>query len=98
MAKRWRIHPHDSARISALERSAGVPAVVAQLLVCRGIHDPRITRDFLDVRLGTLREPEELPGVNEAAERITAAVAGGRKIVIYGDYDVDGMSATAILF
>ncbi|MEX0977868.1 MAG: DHH family phosphoesterase, partial [Pirellulales bacterium] len=98
MAKQWRIHPHDAARIVALERSAAVPAVVAQLLLCRGIHDPRVARDFLEARLASLRDPEELPGLTAAADRITAAVAAGRRIVIYGDYDVDGMSATAILY
>ncbi len=98
MAKRWRIHPHDPARITALERAAAIPSVVAQLLLCRGIHDPRVARDFLEARLSTLRPPEDLPGVNDAAERIGAAISGGRKIVIYGDYDVDGMSGTALLY
>lgn len=98
MAKLWRIHAHDPARIVALERSAAVPAVVAQLLLCRGIHDAACARDFLEARLASLRDPEELPGVPAAADRITAAIAGGRRIVIYGDYDVDGMSATAILY
>ncbi|MEX0675688.1 MAG: single-stranded-DNA-specific exonuclease RecJ [Pirellulales bacterium] len=98
MAKLWRIHPHDPARIVALERSAAVPAVVAQLLLCRGIHDAQRARDFLEARLASLRDPEELPGVTAAADRITAAIAAGRQIVIYGDYDVDGMSGTAILY
>ncbi len=98
MAKRWRIQPHDPVRIMALERAAAVPAVVAQLLLCRGIHDARLARDFLEARLGNLRDPDELPGVNAAADRIMAAIAGARRIVIYGDYDVDGMSGTALLY
>ena len=98
MAKQWRIHPHDPARIVELERSAGIPAVVARLLLCRGISDPRVARDFIEARLGTLRDPEDLPGVAAAAERIMAAIAAGRRIVIYGDYDVDGMSGTALLY
>jgi single-stranded-DNA-specific exonuclease len=98
MAKLWRIQPHDSARIMALERSAGISAVVAQLLVCRGIHDPARARTFLDARLSDLRDPEQLPGIAEAADRVTAAIAAGRRIVVYGDYDVDGMSGTAILY
>jgi single-stranded-DNA-specific exonuclease len=98
MAKQWRIHPHDPARIVALERSAGIPAVVARLLLCRGIHDPRVARDFLDAKLASLRDPDDLPGVCPAAERIMAAIAAGRRIVIYGDYDVDGMSGTALLY
>ena len=98
MAKLWRIQPHDPSRIVALERSAAVPAVVAQLLLCRGISDPAMARDFLDAKLTSLREPEDLPGVTDAADRIMAAIAGSRRIVIYGDYDVDGMSGTALLF
>ncbi|MGD9724456.1 MAG: single-stranded-DNA-specific exonuclease RecJ [Pirellulales bacterium] len=98
MNKRWRIYPHDAARIVALERAAGVPAVVAQLLVCRGICDPTAVQDFLAARLSGLRDPEELPGLVAAADRVMAAIAAGRRIVVYGDYDVDGMSATAILY
>ncbi len=98
MAKHWRIQPHDAARIVAMERAAGVPAVVAQLLLCRGIHEPSLARDFLDAKLTSLRDPCELPGASDAAERIWAAIEAKRRIVIYGDYDVDGMSGTALLF
>jgi single-stranded-DNA-specific exonuclease len=52
----------------------------------------------LEARLSSLRDPEELPGAGEAAGRIAAAIEAGRKIVIYGDYDVDGMTGTALLF
>ncbi|HEX3726306.1 MAG TPA: single-stranded-DNA-specific exonuclease RecJ, partial [Pirellulales bacterium] len=98
MAKLWRIQSHDSDRILSIERSLGVSAVVAQLLVCRGLLDAQVARDFLDARLGTLRDPEDLPGCSAAAERVMAAVKDGRRIVIYGDYDVDGMTGTAILY
>lgn len=98
MGKRWRIHPHDAQRISQLERSAAIPAVVAQLLICRGINEPSAARDFLDAKLTGLRDPDDLPGITAAADRIHAAVGDGRRIIIYGDYDADGMTATAILF
>jgi single-stranded-DNA-specific exonuclease len=98
MSKRWRIHPHDSARIAALERAAGIPAVVAELLVCRGVTDADAAREFLDPKLSALRDPELLPGCAAAAERINAAVRDGRRIALYGDYDVDGMTGTAILW
>lgn len=97
MPKEWRIAPHDPARIEALQRAAGVSAVVAQLLICRGIHDPRAAREFLDAKLSGLRDPLELAGTAAAVERISAGIAAGRKIVVYGDYDVDGMSGTALL-
>ncbi len=98
MPKRWRIHPHDPSRIAALQRAANVPAVVAELLVCRGVTDPIVARDFLAPKLSSLRDPELLPGCREAATRIHEAVAAGRKILVHGDYDVDGMTGTAILW
>jgi single-stranded-DNA-specific exonuclease len=97
MPKRWLIREHDPAQIVRLEREAGVSAVVAQLLVGRGICDPSAARSFLDPKLNGLREPDELPGVCAAADRLTAAIAAGRPIVVYGDYDADGMTATAIM-
>jgi single-stranded-DNA-specific exonuclease len=95
--KRWLIRPHDPAGVRNLEREARVPAVVAQLLVARGVRDAAAVRRFLGGTLRDLRDPEELPGVSAAADRIVAAVKAGRRIVVYGDYDADGMCATAIL-
>jgi len=97
MPKRWHVRPHDAAAVAALERSAGVPGIVAGLLVGRGVTDPAAVKRFLAGTLTDLRDPETLPGVPEAADRILAAVRAGRQIVVYGDYDADGMTATAIL-
>ncbi len=98
MDKRWRIRPHDADRIASLERAAGVSPVVAQLLLGRGLADPAIVRSFLESKLTGLRDPELLPGLTGAADRVHAAITEKRRIVIYGDYDADGMTATAILF
>jgi len=98
MDKRWQIHPHDPELIRDLERSVQVPAVLAQLLVCRGLVDPPVAREFLDPKLSGLRDPGELPGVTAAVDRITRAMEAGEHIVVFGDYDADGMTATAILF
>jgi single-stranded-DNA-specific exonuclease len=98
MAKRWRIHPHDPTRIATLQSAAGIPAVVAELLICRGVTDPVAVRDFLNPKLSALRDPQLLPGCHQAAERIQAAATAHRPIAIYGDYDVDGMTGTAILW
>lgn len=97
MAKRWRIHSHSVDRIAALERAAGIPAVIARLLICRGIEDPQAVRSFLEPKLTQLRDPGELPGIPAAAERIWRAVAGRERVTIYGDYDVDGMTGTSVL-
>jgi single-stranded-DNA-specific exonuclease len=97
MAKRWRIHTHDADRIGALQGATGLPYVVAQLLVCRGVHDPDRARRFLDAKLSDLHDPERLPGCRMAAEQIHAAISQRRRIIVYGDYDVDGVTGTAIL-
>jgi single-stranded-DNA-specific exonuclease len=97
MAKRWRILPHEPDRIAALARAAEVPAVVAQLLIARGITDPALARQFLEPRLSGLRDPDLLPGCTRAARLVHEAVRDGRRIVVYGDYDVDGITGTAIL-
>jgi single-stranded-DNA-specific exonuclease len=98
MTKRWRIHAHDPDCIASLQRAVEIPAVVAQLLICRGITDPQRARSFLDPRLSDLRDPEALPGCREAARLVHQAVRQQRRIVVYGDYDVDGMAGTAILY
>jgi len=95
--KRWRFQPHDAERIGRLEQAAGVSPIVAQLLIGRGVYEAEQARTFLDAKLTGLREPDLLPGVPDAADRIYSAVQGKRKIVVYGDYDADGMTGTAIL-
>ena len=98
MERLWHIQPQDSARVQSLERVAGIPSVVAQLLVARGVYDADTAKMFLEPKLSELRDPELLPGVPEAADLIHAAVADNRRIIIYGDYDADGMTSTAILY
>lgn len=98
MPKRWRIRPHDPDRISELARSAKIPAVLAQLLLCRGIEEPGEIQQFLEPKLTTLHDPEELPGCSEAAELLFQAAREKKRIFVYGDYDVDGVTGTAILY
>ena len=97
MPKRWHIQPHDQAVVAGLERAAGVSPIVARLLAARGLTDAAAVKPFLAGTMADLRDPDLLPGVPEAADRILAAVRAGRRIVVYGDYDADGMCATAIL-
>jgi len=97
MPKRWHIQPHDGALVAALERSAGVSPIVARLLAARGLTATGDVKAFLAGTMSDLRDPDLLPGVAEAADRILAAARAGRRIVVYGDYDADGMCATAIL-
>ncbi len=95
--KRWRFLPHDADRIDRLMQATGVAPIVAQLLIARGVYDGEAARSFLDAKLTGLREPDLLPGAAEAADRVFAAVKERRKIAVYGDYDADGITGTAIL-
>ena len=96
MSKRWRIHSHDPDRITTLGARAGIPAVVAQLLVSRGVTEPSAAREFLDPKLADLRDPQLLPNCTEAAALIHQAVRAGKRICIHGDYDVDGMTGDGL--
>ena len=95
--KTWRLLPRDGAAAGSLARSLNVSPLVAQLLLNRGVSGPDAARRFLDAPLNGLHPPESLPGLTEAADRIWAAVGAGRRVCIYGDYDVDGVTGTSIL-
>jgi single-stranded-DNA-specific exonuclease len=97
MPRRWRIASHDPDLVARLQRDMGVPSVVAHLLCCRGIADGPAAHRFLEAKLSGLYDPADLPGATQAAERLAQAISAGRRIVVYGDYDADGMTATAIL-
>src|SRR5689334_12111614 len=96
-AKRWQLLPHDPAAIERLSRDLQVSPIIAQLLLNRSLGAPDVARRFLGCPLSGLYEPERLPGVPQAVERLWAAVEQKRRICVYGDYDVDGVTATAIL-
>lgn len=98
MEKRWSFRPHDVGVVQALERAAGVSPIVAQLLAQRGLHHPDEVQRFLEAKLSAMHDPEQLPGIPEAAERLHTAIREGRRIAVYGDYDADGMTAAALLF
>ncbi len=90
---RWLVAPPEPAGQQSLARQLSIPAPIAQVLLNRGYRDAETARAFLRPQLRQLRDPFELPGMAAAVERIRAA---GR-LVIYGDYDVDGITASALL-
>ncbi|WP_169979161.1 single-stranded-DNA-specific exonuclease RecJ [Tautonia rosea] len=98
MSHRWHLRPSDPAQVDWFARETRVPPLVAQILLNRKINDPAKARDYLDVRRTKLHDPELLPGAVDAADRIVRAIEQNRKIVIYGDYDVDGVCGTSILW
>jgi single-stranded-DNA-specific exonuclease len=95
--KVWRLLPHEPAAVDHLSRNLRVAPLVAQLLLNRQIREPSHAQRFLHAPLSGLHEPEALPGVLHAVDRLWSAVQTQRRICIYGDYDVDGVTGTAIL-
>ena len=95
--KRWTIAEPDP-RAAELARQLKVSVVTAQVLLNRGLADPDAARLFLQPTLKQLHDPSLLAGLDAASERIAKAVADKQKIVVYGDYDVDGITATSILW
>jgi len=97
MPKNWIIRSFDREHVHLLERNAHIHPLLAQLLIHRGVDRAEQVAAFLQPKLTDLRPPADLPGCVETARRLHCAVRDGRKITVYGDYDVDGMTATAIL-
>lgn len=95
---RWSVaHTADPAQARALAAALNVPLPLADLLVQRGAGDEALARTFLRPDLEQLSDPMTLAGMAEAVETIVGVVKGGGKILVHGDYDVDGQCATALL-
>jgi single-stranded-DNA-specific exonuclease len=92
---RLQVAPYDYAAAERLAAELGVSHVTAQVLVRRGFTDPARAAEFLDAGV---RDPlDAFGGLREGAARILAHVERGARITVHGDYDVDGVSATAVL-
>ena len=95
--KRWNVAP-PQASAEELAARLKVSPLIAQVLLVRGVAEVDDCQAFLRPSLSSLHHPSTLPGVTQAADRIARAIRDHEKIVIYGDYDVDGITATAILW
>ncbi len=98
MPRQWLFCHHDPIAIDRLSKELRLSPLVAQVLIARGLASADNARSFLTAKLSDLFEPSRLPGVDEAADRVVDAVRAGRRITIYGDYDVDGVTATSVLW
>jgi single-stranded-DNA-specific exonuclease len=98
MEKRWHILTPEPAVVSALRESLGCHPVVATLLANRRLESPEQAQSFLNASLSQLRPPTGLKDLAPAVERMARAVTSGESILLFGDYDVDGTTATAVLF
>jgi single-stranded-DNA-specific exonuclease len=97
-ARSWHLFPQNPAIAEQLAAALALPPILAQLLVNRGITETTAAERFLATPLKGLLDPAQLPGVRQATELLLQANRQGDAICIYGDYDVDGLTGTAILW
>jgi len=94
---RWIESPVDLELAGRLARELGLSPLVARLLVQRGLEDPAAAQAFLHPSLDQLHSPDLMAGMSEAVTRLRRALQQREKILIYGDYDVDGTMAVVVL-
>jgi len=97
MTHRWILAATDPQQTRPLETALGISRLLAHCLVRRGVSHPETARAFLEPRLKVLSDPFLLPGMTGAVDRLFAARHAGERVVIFGDYDVDGVTATTLL-
>lgn len=95
--RKWEVRPLDKERAAAFAQTYGVPFFLAMLMNIRGLDDAAHLREFLGEG-EPLSDPFLLKDMDKAAARITRAVDNMEKIVVYGDYDADGVTSTAMLY
>lgn len=95
--KRWEFRDCDEGLRDRLAAELGCSPIVARMLATRGLTDARQARDFLAPDLSQLHDPGLLPDIEKAVERIRAAMGAGERVLVYGDFDADGVTATALL-
>ena len=93
----WETVACDESPAEELSRELGVSPVTARLLCIRGLGSLEDARRFLSPRLEDLHDPMRMADMGAAVDRILAAIAAKDRIVIHGDYDVDGVTSTVIL-
>jgi len=98
MQKRWSIEPDHSQEEVQLAAELKVSPIVAKLLINRGLGDPHKARQFLVADMESLLSPWDLKGMREAVACVTKTMDEGGSIVVYGDYDVDGITATSVVY
>lgn len=96
---RWVVAPRpDADQVTPLVEATGLPIQIIEILLNRGMTTPETIDHFLNPKLSDLRDPFEMTGMQEGCDRVSAAFMNNEKIIIYGDYDVDGITATSLLY
>ncbi len=97
MLNRWRVPPHNLSLAQALAQAVGVHPFTAQVLLNRGLGDPALAERFLSPESHAFSDPYLLPDMDAAVERLREAIRQKEMIVVFGDSDVDGLTASIIV-
>ena len=95
--KRWTIQRHDREEVAKLANALKISPLASALLISRGFETEEKAFEFLNPNISQLHEPHLLKGMKRAVERILKAIENQEKILIWGDYDVDGTTGTVVL-
>src|SRR5262249_10298663 len=91
------ITKHDRAAVAEMSARLGLKPIIAALLISRGYETYEKATRFLNPQMDHLHDPLLLKGMRDAVDRIQRAIEAGEKILIWGDYDVDGTTGTVLL-
>ena len=94
---RWKLAETDETSIDQLQSELGISRLATSLLVNRGIEGEEEARRFLYKENLSYHDPYLMDGMKESVERIQRAINSNERILIYGDYDADGVSSTSVL-
>ncbi|RME54029.1 MAG: single-stranded-DNA-specific exonuclease RecJ, partial [Deltaproteobacteria bacterium] len=97
MIRRWNLLPQDPSGQTELAAALSISKITAQILLNRGIREVEEARRFFACSLGDLPDPFGMKDMDRATDRLLRAIEGGETIVIYGDYDVDGITGASLL-
>jgi len=97
MQKKWVLKQTDHTSVETLLKDTGFLPVTTRILISRGLNTPADAETFLSPSLSSMLDPFLMAGMEQALQRLLAARKNNEQVCIYGDYDVDGISATALL-
>src|ERR1700741_1678140 len=98
MQKRWNILCADEEKINALQRSLTISPVLCKILVQRGIETFEQAKDFFRPQLKDLHRPWLMKDMQKAVETMAVEINNDERILVFGDYDVDGTTAVACMY
>lgn len=98
MQKRWNILTTDQARVATLQQPLNINVALCQILVQRGIDNFDKAKNYFRPQLSHLHDPWLMKDMDKAVDRITTAIKKNQKILVFGDYDVDGTTSVACMY